>query len=87
MPRAVADYVVLMGIGGLLIFLGLLAIIWGWIEAKGYYDSLSGRTDVREYLEHWPPHSKSGTLKAGGWIAFIIGLILLAVGGCFWLWG
>ena len=64
MPRAVADYVVLMGIGGLLIFLGLVAIIWGWIEAKGYYDSLSGRTDVREHLEHWPPHSKSGTLKA-----------------------
>ena len=85
MPQT--DYLVLMGIGGLLIFLGLVAIIWGRIEAKGYYDSLSGRTDVREYLEHWPPHSKSGTLKAGGWIAFTIGLIMLVVGGCFRLWG
>ena len=82
-----SDYLVLVGIGGLLIFLGLVAIIWGHIEEKGYYDSLSGRSDVREYLEHWPPHLPSGTLKAGGWIALIIGLILVAVGGGFWLWG
>ncbi len=85
MPHS--DYLVLMGIGGVFVFLGLVAIIWGHIESKGYYDSLSGRADVREYLEHWPPHLASGTLKAGGWIAFIIGLILLAVGSGFWLWG
>ena len=85
MPHS--DYLVLMVIGGVLIFLGLVAIIWGRIESKGYYDSISGRADVKEYLEHWPPHLASGTLKAGGWIAFTIGLILLAVGGGFWLWG
>ncbi len=85
MPHS--DYLVLVGIGGLFIFLGLVAIIWGRIEAKGYYDSLSGRTDVREYLEHWPRHPYSLTLKAGGWIAFASGLIMLAVGGGFWLWG
>jgi len=82
-----SDYLVLVGIGGLLLFLGLVAIIWGRIEEKGYYNSLSGRADVREYLEHWPPHLPSGALKAGGWITLIIGLILLAVGGGFWLWG
>ena len=84
MPHS--DYLVLIGIGGVLTFLGLVAIIRSHIEAKGYYDSLSGQADVREYLE-WPPHLASETLKAGGWIAFTIGLILLAVGGGFWLWG
>ena len=86
MPHA--DYLVLMGIGGLFILAGLVAVIWGWIEEKGYYDSLSGRADVREYLDHWPPHPQSGgSLKVGGWVALAIGVVLLAVGGGFWLWG
>ena len=83
----IADYFILMGIGGLFLLLGLAAIIWGKIEEKGYYDSLSTRRDVREYLEHWPPHPEPGALKIGGWIAVAIGLVMLAVGGAFWLWG
>ncbi len=81
------DCFILMGIGGLFIFLGLAAIVWGRMEEKSYYDSLSTRTDVREYLEHWPQHPEPGALKIGGWIAIIIGLLMLAMSGGFWLWG
>ena len=83
----IADYFILMGIGGLFLLLGLAAIIWSKIEEKGYYDSLSTRLDVREYLEHWPSHPEPGALKIGGWIAVTIGLVMLALGGVFWLWG
>ena len=81
------DCFILMGLGGLFILLGLAALLWGRREEKGYYDSLSTRTDVREYLEHSPEHPELGALKIGGWIAIAIGVIMLALGGAFLLRG
>ena len=81
------DYFILMGMGGLFILLGLAAIIWGKTEEKGYYSSLSTRTDMREYLEHSPQRPESGALKVGGWIAMAIGLLMVVMGGAFLLWG
>ncbi len=51
---------ILMVMGGLFALLGLGAIFWGRAEEKGYFDSLSTRSDVREYLEHWPQRPESG---------------------------
>ncbi len=81
------DFWILMGIGGVFILLGLAAIIWGKREEKSYYDSLSDRADLREYLEHWPQRPEPGALKVGGWIAIAIGVLLAIVGGVLWLWG
>jgi len=81
------DVLMLMGVGGFFVFLGLVAIIWDRREAKHYYNALSDRTDLREYLEHWPQRPELGALKIGGWISIAVGVILLAVGGGFWLWG
>ena len=81
------DCLILMGIGGLFILLGLGSVIWGRSEERRYYDSLSKRTDVREYLEHEPQRPEPGALKIGGWIAIAIGLVMVAMGGAFWLWG
>ena len=81
------DCFILMGIGGLFILLGLATIIWGGREEKGYYDSISSRSDVREYMERWPQRPEPGALKTGGWIAIAIGLLMVAIGGAFLLWG
>ena len=81
------DCFILMGMGGLFILLGLATIVWGRSEEKGYYDSLSARPDVREYLEHWPRRPSLGALKIGGWIAISVGLLMVAMGGAFLLWG
>ena len=81
------DCFVLMGMGGFFILLGLGAIIWGRREEKSYYDSLSTRTDAREFLEHWPPRPQFGALKIGGWIALAVGVVVIALGGAFLLWG
>ncbi len=81
------DFLILMGMGGLFILLGIAAIFWGRGEEKGYYNSLSSRPDAREFLEHLPLHPEPGALKIGGWIAIAIGLLMLVMGGAFWLWG
>ena len=82
------NYIILMGMGGLFILLGVAATIWGRREEKGYYDSLAARrTDVREFLEHSPERPEPGALKIGGWIAIAVGLLMIAMGGGFWLWG
>lgn len=81
------DWLVLIGIGSLFILLGLAVIIWGRIEEKSYYDSMSSRPDTREFLERWPPRPQFGALKIGGRIAIAIGVVMIAMGGAFWLWG
>ena len=79
------DCFILMGVGGLFLILGLAAIICGGREEKSYYNSLSTRSDLREFVEHKPQRPQPGALKIGGWIAVTIGLLLLAAGVVLWL--
>ncbi len=81
------DYYILMGMGGLFILLGIASMFWGKGEEKSYYNALSTRSDMREFLEHEPERPEPGALKIGGWIAMAIGLLMLVMGGAFWLWG
>jgi len=80
------DWFILMLMGGLFVLLGLGAIFWGRAEERRYFDSISRRADVREYLEHWPQRPEPGALKIGGWIAITLGLFMLALGVAFLLW-
>ena len=79
------DFLILMGMGGLFIVLGLATIFGVRSREKKYYDSLATNTDVREFLER-PPRSTFGGLKIGGWTAVAVGLVMIVVGGVFWLW-
>lgn len=75
----------LMGFGGLFILLGIGAILWGRNEEKSYFNAIASRIDVREFLNHWPPRPEPGALKIGGRIAITVGLLMLIIGGIFWL--
>ena len=81
------DSFIMRGVGGLFIILGVVALLWGRREEKSYYDSIHTRTDVKEFLNHTPDRPEPGALKIGGWIAMAIGLLMLALGGAFLLWG
>ena len=85
MPQG--DYFILVWVGGVVVVLGLLALLWGRREEKGYYDALSTRSDLREFLEETPKRPEPRAIKLGGWIAIAIGVIMLAVGGALLLWG
>ena len=79
--------VTLMVMGAVFILAGFGAIKWGRSEEKVYYDSITGRPDSREFLEHWPPRPQFGALKIGGRIAIILGGLMVLAGGALWLWG
>jgi len=81
------DYFILMVMGGVFILLGIVGIIWGSREGDVYYDSLTTRRDVREYLERTPGRPEPSALKIGGWIFIILGILMLAGGGALWRWG
>jgi len=81
------DLWVMMGLGGLFIVLGVVALLRGGGEEKEYYKAISSRPDVREYMEHTPERPEPGGLKIGGVITIIVGLVMLIIGGAFWLWG
>ena len=81
-----ADHFILMAMGGLFVILGIASMFWGKGEEKSYYNAMSSRADAREFLEHEPERPEPGALKIGGWIAIAIGLLMLVMGGAFWLW-
>ena len=84
---AESDLLWLVGMGGLFVLLGIVAFFLGKREEKSYYNSLSTRSDTREFLEHWPRRPQFGSLMIGGWIAIAIGVLMIVVGGAFYLWG
>ena len=81
------DALSLLLIGGLFILLGLAAIVWDKLEKRGYDSSISHHADTREFLDGWPQRPQFGALKTGGWIANIIGVLLLLLGLAFRIWG
>ena len=81
------DWLIVMAMGGVFVLLGLATVLWGKGEEKSYYNSISTRPDVREYIEHSPQRPEPEALKIGGWIAIGIGLLMLAIGGLLWLLG
>lgn len=81
------EWLMLVVVGGVFILLGIGAIFWGRGEEKSYYESISHRPDVREYLEHKPERPEPSALKIGGWIAITVGMAVVIVGGAFWMCG
>ena len=85
MPESDAYIFIWLGVG--FIVLGLVGLLLGRREEKGYYNSLSARPDVREYLEHSPRRPGLGALKVGGRIAIAVGIVLIAIGSAVLLRG
>ncbi len=75
------DWIIPVVVGGVFVVLGVVSILWGRREEKRYYESLTTRTDLREFIAHWPGRPQPGALKVGGWIAVAAGMIIALVGG------
>jgi hypothetical protein len=74
-------------ISGIFIILGIFGILWGKIEEGSWYNSISTRIDVREFLDRMPGRPEPGALKIGGRICLAIGIIILLLSLGFYFWG
>jgi len=81
------DYLTFLIIGGVFVVVGLILYFLGRREESKYYDSISHRYDVREYVERFPKRPEPAALRIGGITAIVVGVVLLALGGIFWHWG
>lgn len=77
MPYPDSFILLIMGI----VFTAVGAGIGGWSRwsEKRYYDTLTARTDMREFLESTPERSGYGALRLGGLISIIVGAVLLGI--------
>ena len=71
---------ILIGLGVLFIALGIATFIWGQKELVAYYEGITRRTDVREFLERSPLRPEPEALKIGGVIMGVVGLALVLFG-------
>ncbi len=81
------EWLIVIGLGGVFVLLGIASFFWGRGEERSYYDAAATRPDLREFVEHRPEIPEPGSLKIGGWIAIGVGLLMIGIGGGFWLWG
>jgi hypothetical protein len=70
------DWVTLAVIGGVFVFLGLIALFWGRYEEKKIFDHLAEQHDLREFTLKHVESPQPGALKMGGWLGIALGLAL-----------
>jgi len=80
------NWLVVVVVSAFFILFGLVAVILGRVQEKRYYDSVTGRPDLREFLEHTPEQAEPGAVRIGGWIAIAVGLVIGVVGAIFRFW-
>ena len=81
----IGDYVIILAVGAGFAVLGLAGILWGRHEEKNYFDALSEKPDMREFMDHWPERPQPGAVRVGGWIALAAGCLVVLTGLALWL--
>lgn len=69
-----------IAIGAAFILIGIGAWFWGRDETRKYYEAITNRMDVREFLERSPIRPEPEALKIGGIISIAVGLVILVMG-------
>ncbi len=77
MPYPDNFILLIMGIVFTVVGVGIAG--WSKWAEKRYYDILTSRTDMREFLESTPERSGYGALRLGGLISIIVGAVLLGI--------
>jgi len=74
-----ATWQAILGMGILFILLGIVSVLWSRREQTQYYDSISTRRDVKEFLTREPYRPWLNAWLIGGRICIVIGVVLLVV--------
>ena len=78
------DWYILVIVGGVFLILGIIAIVWGRFEEKRLFEALAEQRDLREFTLDHVESPQPGALRTGGWIAVVLGVLVLVVGIIFW---
>jgi hypothetical protein len=78
------DLYIMLIIGGIFIVLGILGFIWSKVEESSWFNTITERIDVREFLDR---SQESNALRIGGRICIAVGIVLLLVTTGFFIWG
>ena len=77
-----ASYDAILVLGGFFLLLGIIFVLWNKREKKSYYNSiLLTQRDIKESLTHEPERPWLHAWQVGGKISFVIGIVLLIIGG------
>ncbi|MEN8614821.1 hypothetical protein ABFB09_06020 [Dehalogenimonas sp. THU2] len=74
------DNAIVLGLGAFFIVVGVVLLLFGSREEKGYYNALAGKRDLREFVTHNPVRPEPGSLRTGGWISVAIGVLVVVLG-------
>jgi len=80
-------WLILIIVGGAFVILGIIGIIMGMREEKRIFEALSKKPDLREFSLRHVESPQPGALKTGGWIAIVLGVLLVVAGIIFWRTG
>ena len=81
-----ASYQVILLMGGFILLLGIIFVLWNKREKGKYYNSiLLTQKDIKESLTHEPERPWLHAWQIGGRISLIVGIVLLIIGGILWL--
>jgi hypothetical protein len=76
---------IILAMGGFFLLLGIIFILGNRREKKKYYNSiLLTRRDIKESITHEPDRPWLHAWQIGGWTSFIVGVVLLIIGGILW---
>jgi hypothetical protein len=79
------DWYILVIVGGVFLILGIIGILWGRYEEKRLFEALAEQRDLREFTLEHVESPQPGALRMGGWIAIVLGVLVMVVGIIFWL--
>jgi hypothetical protein len=71
---------IVIGLGALFLLLGVAVFFWGRREKNEYYEAITRRNDMREFLERSPLRPEPEALTIGGIITFVLGIVLIVLG-------
>jgi uncharacterized protein YjeT (DUF2065 family) len=76
------ENMIILILGLFFLVVGVVMILSGHGEEKGYYEALAGKRDLREFVTHNPERPEPGALRMGGWACIAVGVLILG----FFVW-
>jgi len=69
----------ILGLGTFFVVLGIVSVLWSRREQTRFYDSISTKRDLKEFITREADRSWLSAWLIGGRISLVVGIVLLVV--------